>query len=138
MKERRKERWRRTTLPKFPGRIWKWQRKYLNIMYVAVIFFSHPQMSLLTSICFKLWTTFSSCTHCFQESKRAESLMSLHTKKMKDKANEDADKPVERRPFDRDMDLQVNRFDEAQKKRLLKKSQELNTRFSHSKDRMFL
>ncbi|KAK7166158.1 hypothetical protein R3I93_006054 [Phoxinus phoxinus] len=74
----------------------------------------------------------------YNESKRGESLISLHTKKMKKKAKEDADKPVERRAFDRDMDLQVNRFDEAQKKALLKKSQELNTRFSHSKDRMFL
>lgn len=74
----------------------------------------------------------------YNESKRGESLISLHTKKMKKKAEEDANKPVERRPFDRDMDLQVNRFDEAQKKALLKKSQELNTRFSHSKDRMFL
>lgn len=74
----------------------------------------------------------------FNETKRAESLISLHTKKMKEKAKEVADKPVERRPFDRDEDLQVNRFDEAQKQRLLKKSQELNTRFSHSKDRMFL
>lgn len=64
--------------------------------------------------------------------------MSMHTKKMKEKAKEKADKPAERRPFDRDADLQVNRFDEAQKQRLLKKSQELNTRFSHSKDRMFL
>ncbi|XP_041795846.1 GPALPP motifs-containing protein 1 [Chelmon rostratus] len=74
----------------------------------------------------------------YNESKRAESLMSLHTKTMKEKAKEKADQPVERRPFDRDADLQVNRFDDAQKQRLLKKSQELNTRFSHSKDRMFL
>ncbi|KAM9765657.1 GPALPP motifs-containing protein 1 [Menidia menidia] len=74
----------------------------------------------------------------YNESKRAETLISLHTKTMKEKAKEKADKPVERRPFDRDEDLQVNRFDEAQKQRLLKKSQELNTRFSHSKDRMFL
>ncbi|XP_067297494.1 GPALPP motifs-containing protein 1 isoform X2 [Pseudorasbora parva] len=74
----------------------------------------------------------------YNESKRGESLISLHTKKMKRKAEEDANKPVERRPFDRDMDLQVNRFDEAQKKALLKKSEELNTRFSHSKERMFL
>lgn len=74
----------------------------------------------------------------YNESKRSESLMSLHTKTMKEKAKEKADMPVERRPFDRDADLQVNRFDDAQKQRLLKKSQELNTRFSHSKDRMFL
>uniref|UniRef100_A0A3B4EG58 GPALPP motifs-containing protein 1 n=1 Tax=Pygocentrus nattereri TaxID=42514 RepID=A0A3B4EG58_PYGNA len=72
------------------------------------------------------------------ESKRGESLLSMHTKKMKRQAEEDSEQPVERRPFDRDTDLQVNRFDEAQKKALLKKSQELNTRFSHSKDRMFL
>ncbi|KAG7315973.1 hypothetical protein KOW79_020839 [Hemibagrus wyckioides] len=74
----------------------------------------------------------------YNESKRGESLLSMHTKKIKSKAEEDSKKPVERRPFDRDNDLQVNRFDEAQKKALLKKSQELNTRFSHSKDRMFL
>ncbi|XP_060924268.1 GPALPP motifs-containing protein 1 [Limanda limanda] len=74
----------------------------------------------------------------YNETKRAESLMTLHSKKMKAKAKEKADKPVERRAFDREEDLQVNRFDEAQKQRLLKKSQELNTKFSHSKDRMFL
>ncbi|XP_068586595.1 GPALPP motifs-containing protein 1 [Cebidichthys violaceus] len=74
----------------------------------------------------------------YNGSKRAESLVKMHTKKMKEKAKEKADKPVERRVFDRDEDLQVNRFDEAQKQRLLKKSQELNTRFSHSRDRMFL
>ncbi|KAK9981124.1 hypothetical protein ABG768_000689 [Culter alburnus] len=74
----------------------------------------------------------------YNETKRGESLISQHTKKMKRKAEEDANKPVERKPFDRDTDLQVNRFDEAQKKALLKKSQELNTRFSHSKERMFL
>lgn len=74
----------------------------------------------------------------YNETKRGESLINLHQKKMKRKAEEEGSVPVERRPFDRDNDLQVNRFDEAQKQRLLKKSQELNTRFSHSKDRMFL
>lgn len=75
----------------------------------------------------------------YNETKRGESLINLHQKKMKRKAEEEeGSKPAERRPFDRDNDLQVNRFDEAQKQRLLKKSQELNTRFSHSKDRMFL
>ncbi|XP_060755007.1 GPALPP motifs-containing protein 1 [Neoarius graeffei] len=74
----------------------------------------------------------------YNEAKRGESLLSMHAKKMKKKAEEDSKKPVEWRPFDRDIDLQVNRFDAAQKKALLKKSQELNTRFSHSKDRMFL
>ncbi|KAL3065664.1 hypothetical protein OYC64_015759 [Pagothenia borchgrevinki] len=74
----------------------------------------------------------------YNETKRAESLVSMHTKTMKEKAKKKVDVPVERRAFDRDEDLQVNRFDEAQKERLLKKSQELNTRFSHSRDRMFL
>ena len=62
----------------------------------------------------------------------------MHTKKLKRKAADEGNKPVERRAFDRDQDLQANRFDDAQKKSLLKKSAELNTRFSHSKDRMFL
>ncbi|KAM9817353.1 GPALPP motifs-containing protein 1 [Neosynchiropus ocellatus] len=73
-----------------------------------------------------------------KETKRSESLMSLHAKSMKEKAKEKAGEPAERRAFDRDTDLQVNRFDEAQKKQLLKKSQDLNTRFSHSRDKMFL
>lgn len=38
--------------------------------------------------------------------------------------------PKERRPFDRDVDLKVNRFDEAQKKAILKKAQLLDNRFS--------
>jgi len=74
----------------------------------------------------------------YNESKRGESLYNMHSKKLKRKAEAEADKPVERRAFDRDQDLQANRFDDAQKKQLLRKSAELNTRFSHSKDRMFL
>jgi len=35
-----------------------------------------------------------------------------------------------RRPFDRDIDLQVNRFDQAQKKSILLKAQMLDDRFS--------
>uniref|UniRef100_A0A8C8RN36 GPALPP motifs-containing protein 1 n=1 Tax=Pelusios castaneus TaxID=367368 RepID=A0A8C8RN36_9SAUR len=74
----------------------------------------------------------------YNDSERSESLMDMHQKKLKSKATEDKSKSQERRPFDRDQDLQVNRFDEAQKKALLKKSRELNTRFSHSKGNMFL
>uniref|UniRef100_A0A8C3TEZ9 GPALPP motifs-containing protein 1 n=1 Tax=Chelydra serpentina TaxID=8475 RepID=A0A8C3TEZ9_CHESE len=73
----------------------------------------------------------------YNDSKRSESLMDMHHKKLKSKATEDK-KPQERRAFDRDQDLQVNRFDEVQKKALIKKSRELNTRFSHSKGNMFL
>uniref|UniRef100_A0A8C5KUF4 GPALPP motifs-containing protein 1 n=1 Tax=Jaculus jaculus TaxID=51337 RepID=A0A8C5KUF4_JACJA len=74
----------------------------------------------------------------YNESKRSESLMDIHHKKLKNKAAEDKSKPHERMPFDRDKDLKVNRFDEAQKKALIKKSRELNTRFAHGKGNMFL
>ncbi|KAM5288249.1 GPALPP motifs-containing protein 1 isoform 2-T2 [Ctenodactylus gundi] len=74
----------------------------------------------------------------YNESKRSESLMDIHHKKLKSKAAEDKNKPQERIPFDRDKDLKVNRFDEAQKKTLIKKSRELNSRFSHGKGNMFL
>ncbi|XP_059748046.1 GPALPP motifs-containing protein 1 isoform X2 [Bos javanicus] len=74
----------------------------------------------------------------YNESKRSESLMDIHHKKLKNKAAEDKNKPQERIPFDRDTDLKVHRFDEAQKKALIKKSRELNSRFSHGKGNMFL
>ncbi|XP_022430587.1 GPALPP motifs-containing protein 1 [Monodon monoceros] len=74
----------------------------------------------------------------YNESKRPESLMDIHQKKLKNKAAEDKNKPQERIPFNRDTDLKVHRFDEAQKKALIKKSRELNTRFSHGKGNMFL
>ncbi|XP_052588674.1 GPALPP motifs-containing protein 1 [Peromyscus californicus insignis] len=74
----------------------------------------------------------------YNESKRSESLMDIHHKKLKSKAAEDKNKHQERTPFDRDKDLKVNRFDETQKKALIKKSRELNTRFSHGKGNMFL
>ncbi|XP_077014403.1 GPALPP motifs-containing protein 1 [Tamandua tetradactyla] len=74
----------------------------------------------------------------YNDSKRAESLMDIHHKKLKNKAAEDKNKPQERIPFDRDKDLKVNRFDDAQKKALIKKSRELNTKFSHGKGSMFL
>ncbi|KAG8520242.1 GPALPP motifs-containing protein 1, partial [Galemys pyrenaicus] len=74
----------------------------------------------------------------YNESKRSESLMDIHHKKLKNKNAEDKSKPQERIPFDRDKDLKVNRFDEAQKKVLIRKSRELNSRFSHGKGNMFL
>lgn len=74
----------------------------------------------------------------YNESKRSESLMDIHQKKLKNKTAEDKSRHQERIPFDRDKDLKVNRFDEAQKKALIKKSRELNTRFSHGKGNMFL
>lgn len=64
--------------------------------------------------------------------------MDIHQKKIKNKSAEDKTKPQERIPFDRDKDLKVNRFDAAQKKALIKKSRELNAKFSHGKGSMFL
>lgn len=60
--------------------------------------------------------------------KRDESLLEIHQKKLKKKKEKDAEK-VERRPFSRDNDLKVNRFDEAQKRSVIKKAQLLDTRF---------
>uniref|UniRef100_U5EZ66 DUF3752 domain-containing protein n=1 Tax=Corethrella appendiculata TaxID=1370023 RepID=U5EZ66_9DIPT len=61
--------------------------------------------------------------------KRDESLLDIHQKKMK-KDKKDKNEAGQRRPFDRNVDLQANRFDEAQKKAIFKKAQLLDTRFS--------
>ena len=58
-----------------------------------------------------------------------ESLYDTHTKKMKAKKAEEK-KPTERRPFDRNTDLQVNQFDDARKKAMLKKAANLDSRFA--------
>lgn len=58
-----------------------------------------------------------------------ETLMETHAKKLKKKEEEDV-KPKERRPFDRDVDLKANQFDEAQKSTMLKKAAKLDNRFS--------
>lgn len=69
-----------------------------------------------------------------REKRGKESLMEKHEKKMRKKAKKEAKKaaeaPKERRAFDRDVDLQANHFDEARKKAMLKKSQQLDNRFS--------
>lgn len=43
--------------------------------------------------------------------------------------------PVERKRFSREEDMQVNRFDEAQKKAIFKKAQFLNDRFSQGESK---
>ncbi|KAJ6661703.1 hypothetical protein lerEdw1_013225, partial [Lerista edwardsae] len=78
------------------------------------------------------------CLLAIQDCQRSESLMDIHQKKLKSKSAQEKNKPQERRPFDRDQDLHVHQFDEAQKKALIKRSRDLNTRFSHSKCNMFL
>ncbi|CAH4017811.1 zinc finger CCCH domain-containing protein 13 [Pieris brassicae] len=69
--------------------------------------------------------------------KRDESLLEMHQKKLKKKKKKEIEDKKERRPFSRDVDLQVNKFDEAQKKSIIKKAQDLNTRFSRG-DAKFL
>lgn len=62
--------------------------------------------------------------------KRDESLLEIHQKKLKKKKDKEKDEEkAERRPFSRDNDLKVNRFDEAQKRSVIKKAQLLDTRF---------
>lgn len=61
--------------------------------------------------------------------KRDESLLEIHQKKMRKNTQEKVES-AERRPFSRETDLNVNRFDEAQKNSILKKAQLLDTRFN--------
>lgn len=61
--------------------------------------------------------------------KRDKSLLDIHQKKLK-KEKKNKDEPPTRRPFDRNVDLHANRFDDAQKKAIMKKAQLLDTRFS--------
>ncbi|RMX41970.1 hypothetical protein pdam_00001211 [Pocillopora damicornis] len=64
---------------------------------------------------------------------RGESLMDMHTKKIEKQKKEDKDKPVERRPFDRDQDLNLPKMTGEQKKSVIQKSKELGSRFQHSR-----
>ncbi|XP_026561133.1 GPALPP motifs-containing protein 1 isoform X1 [Pseudonaja textilis] len=74
----------------------------------------------------------------YNDSQRSESLLDIHRKKLKSQTDGEKNKPQERRPFDRDQDLQVHQIDEARKKALIKQSRDLNTRFSHGKCNTFL
>lgn len=73
-----------------------------------------------------------------KQKRGSDSLVELHDKDKAKKQKKDkysAGMSVEcgaseRRPFDRDIDLQANRFDEAAKKAMLKKARKLNDNFS--------
>ena len=58
-----------------------------------------------------------------------ETLMDIHDKKLK-KKKKDKKEAEERKPFDRNTDLTFNRFDEAQKKAMIKKAAKLDSKFS--------
>ena len=69
------------------------------------------------------------------KSKRGDkSLMEEHTKKRakaaKEASSASSSSGLERRPFDRDIDLQANRFDNAQKELMIKKARQLDSKFS--------
>lgn len=82
----------------------------------------------------------------YNKSKRPDSLIDMHNKKQKKKKKKEKKKEKKekkkrkekgekeekegRRPFDRDTDLQANRFDDAQRKKIIQKSALLNTKFS--------
>ncbi|KAL1138289.1 hypothetical protein AAG570_009977 [Ranatra chinensis] len=65
--------------------------------------------------------------------KRSKSLLEMHQKvlkKKKEKKLKEEGGKEERRPFDRNVDLQANRLDEAQRKAVFKKARLLDTRFA--------
>lgn len=65
--------------------------------------------------------------------KRTKTLLEIHQKNLKKKKKEEKDKVVERKPFDREVDLKVNLIDDAKRDALIKKSRQLNDKFSHGK-----
>ncbi|XP_067037568.1 GPALPP motifs-containing protein 1-like isoform X2 [Acropora muricata] len=67
---------------------------------------------------------------------RGESLMDMHSKKLQKQKDKDKDKPPERRPFDRDKDLNLPRMSDDQKKSVIKKSKELGSRFQPPKSQL--
>ncbi|KAI9560505.1 hypothetical protein GHT06_011438 [Daphnia sinensis] len=64
----------------------------------------------------------------YDKTKRSESLLKMHQKELK-KKKDNLSQPTERKPFDRDEDLKLNKLDDAKRKSLIKKSQELNSKF---------
>ncbi|KAL6429295.1 hypothetical protein ACFW04_008183 [Cataglyphis niger] len=71
-----------------------------------------------------------------EKRKPEKSLLEMHQNKIAKKKKKEEKEAKRsgismRRPFDRDIDLQVNRFDQAQKKTILMKAQLLEDRFSH-------
>jgi len=75
-------------------------------------------------------------TEDLKKKRGTESLVDLHDKKLQKKQKKEKKKskkdeePQGRRPFDRDLDLGANKFDDAQRKLMIKKSAEINSRFA--------
>ncbi|KAB0804945.1 hypothetical protein PPYR_01915 [Photinus pyralis] len=64
------------------------------------------------------------------KNKRDKSLLQIHQDNLKEKKKKDTEDGPTRRPFNRDIDLKVNQFDDAQKKSIIKKAMHLDDRFS--------
>ena len=71
-----------------------------------------------------------------KEKKKKEKEKKKEKHKKKEKKTED--KKPERRPFDRDLDLKVNQFDDAMRKQYIKKAQGLGSRFGHAGKQKYL
>jgi len=68
-----------------------------------------------------------------KQKRGTDSLVEIHDKeksKRRKKEIVSGNNSNERRPFDRDVDLQANRFDEAAKKAMLKNARKINDRFA--------
>ncbi|KAL1497112.1 hypothetical protein ABEB36_008124 [Hypothenemus hampei] len=65
--------------------------------------------------------------------RKSKTLVEIHQDKIK--KNEEESGSTERRPFSREVDLQVNKFDDAQKKAVMKNAQLLDDRFSSGKSK---
>ena len=67
-----------------------------------------------------------------KQKRGGDTLMDLHEKKLKKekKKKDESGESSERRPFDRDIDLKANVFDEAMKKNMLKAAAKIDNRFS--------
>merc|ERR1719369_1325889 len=89
---------------------------------------SHHQILLLKKETKKM----EKITEEINKKRGTESLMDMHTKKLNKKAKKEKKDGVkqERRAFDRDIDLQANKFDEAQRKAMIKKSAGLGDRYT--------
>jgi len=72
----------------------------------------------------------SEITEKLKKKRGSESLLERHEKELKKKSKKDKKDSKERRPFDRDADLGANKFDEAQRKLMIKKAAQIDSRFS--------
>jgi len=72
----------------------------------------------------------SEITEKLKKKRGSESLLEKHEKELKKKSKKDKKDSNERRPFDRDADLGANKFDEAQRKLMIKKAAQIDSRFS--------